>query len=89
MGYSLKRKMTKALELPKEVLLDIPLVSITGCEEITIENSKGIIEYSEDKVRVNSASGIIKVTGKSLLLKQLTSEITIISGIIKTVEFLS
>lgn len=89
MGYNLKRGMTKALELPKEVLLDIPLISITGHEELTIENSKGIIEYSEDKVRVNSGTGIIKITGKSLLLKQLTSEITIISGIIKTVEFLS
>lgn len=45
MGF--RRNMTEALELPKEILLHLPLISFIGQEEVTIENYKGILEYSE------------------------------------------
>ena len=43
MGF--RRNMTEALELPKEILLHLPLISFIGQEEVTIENYKGILEY--------------------------------------------
>ena len=49
MGF--RRNMTEALELPKEILLHLPLISFIGQEEVTIENYKGILEYSEETVR--------------------------------------
>ncbi len=39
MGF--RRNMTEALELPKEILLHLPLISFIGQEEVTIENYKG------------------------------------------------
>ena len=38
MGF--RRNMTEALELPKEILLHLPLISFIGQEEVTIENYK-------------------------------------------------
>ena len=39
MGF--RRNMTEALELPKEILLHLPLISFIGQEEVTIENYNG------------------------------------------------
>ncbi len=56
MGF--RRNMTEALELPKEILLHLPLISFIGQEEVTIENYKGILEYSEETVRIGTAAGL-------------------------------
>lgn len=88
MGRGLKRNMTEALELPKEVVLNLPLVSLIGREELCIENYKGVIEYSDDKIRINTASGVLKIEGKNLFLRHITSEsVTITGGIVK-LEFM-
>ncbi|NLK37856.1 MAG: sporulation protein YqfC [Epulopiscium sp.] len=86
-GRGLKRNVTDALELPKEVLLNLPLLSLTGREELIIENYKGIMEYGEEVIRVNTAAGVLRVEGKCLLLKQLTSECIVITGGIRGVQF--
>ena len=73
MGFDIKRNFTETLKLPREVILDLPLISVTGREELIIENFKGILEYSDEKIRINTKSGIIKIIGKNLLLGQVTS----------------
>lgn len=77
----------KVLELPKEALMNYPLVTLTGKEEAMIENYKGIIEYSEEKVRLNTSVGILRIEGKNLLLKQVTSENILVLGIILKIEY--
>ena len=37
-GGILKRNVVNALELPKEVILNLPFISLTGKEELIIEN---------------------------------------------------
>lgn len=81
-------KLTSALELPKEVLMNLPLITLIGKEEMTIENFKGILEYSEDGVRISTSAGIVRLEGKKLLLKQITSDSIVIVGLIDKVEFL-
>ena len=48
---NLKKELSAALEIPGEVILDMPLISLKGREEISVENYRGIIEYSTDKIR--------------------------------------
>ena len=59
-------KFDKILELPKEVCSDIPKITIIGFDEILIENFKGILEYEEFFVRVNTHIGIININGYNL-----------------------
>lgn len=39
------------MALPKDVVMDLPRVSLCGDKEIFIENHKGILEYSSDVLR--------------------------------------
>ena len=88
MARNIKKRLIDILELPKEVVLNLPLISITGREEMSIENYKGIIEYTEEKIRINTSAGVLKIEGKAMVLQQITSENIVIKGNIMKFEYL-
>lgn len=86
MGF--RKNMTEALELPKEIMLNLPLISFIGREEVSIENYKGILEYGEETVRVGTAAGVLRLTGRGLCIKQLSAECMVVTGRVEKLEFL-
>ena len=88
MGLNIKEQMTELLSLPKEVMLNLPQVIITGNGEVNIENYKNIIEYTESKIRVNTKCGILMIEGRNLSLKQMTVEYIVVSGTILSLNYL-
>ncbi|RCX13852.1 sporulation protein YqfC [Anaerobacterium chartisolvens] len=85
---NIKEKMTEILELPKEVVLNVPRLTMLGNKNLVIENYKGIIEYETVRIRINTGTGIIKITGELLTIKEITSEDIMVEGRIKGLEFL-
>lgn len=85
---SLKEKFSEMLELPKEIVMNIPKLTIVGNGDMIIENYKGLIEYENARIRVNTGAGVIKITGTRLLIKEITSEDIIICGDIRGLEFI-
>ncbi len=88
MVKNIKNIFTKIMEIPKEIVVDLPLISMTGNEELTIENYKGVIEYSEERIRINTAKGVIKIEGKNLLLNEITDDDIGVTGTILKLEFM-
>jgi sporulation protein YqfC len=86
--HNIKEKFTEMLELPKEIVLDMPKLTMLGNGDLVVENYKGIIEYEENIIRINTTSGIIKITGSKLYIKEITSENIVIYGCISILEFL-
>ncbi len=80
-------KVDKLLELPKEVYSNEPKIVITGFDEIVIENFKGILEYEEFFVRINTFIGIININGYNLNLENLTNDDLRVKGKIDSLEF--
>ncbi len=85
----LKEKFTEMLELPKELILDFPKLTIVGNGDMMIENYKGVMEYNSTRVRVNTGLGVIKITGTGLQIREVTSEDIILSGEIHALEFIT
>lgn len=88
MAKNIKNIFAKLIEIPKEVVADLPLISMTGNEELMIENYKGVIEYSDCKVRINTSKGVIKIEGRNLLLKEITDDDIEVMGTILKIEFI-
>lgn len=86
MGF--KKQLAQSLELPKEVVLGLPLICLTGNEEMTIENHKGLLEYAPEGVRIASGSGSLYITGEGLALRQMSAECIVVTGVIHSIEFL-
>ncbi len=79
-------RIEKILELPKEVCTDIPKMIITGFDEMIIENFKGILEYEEFFVRINTHIGIININGFNLNLENMTDDDIKVTGKIESID---
>ena len=44
-----KKVLLDKLEMPKEIVLDVPRITVIGRNEITIENHKGILVFDKNK----------------------------------------
>jgi len=76
----MREKMTNLLSLPREIALNLPLIMATGRDEVNIENYKNIIEFTDTKVRINTATGVLAIEGTGLNLKQITTEHILVTG---------
>mgnify|MGYP003765283993 CR=1 FL=1 len=85
---NLKYNVSEALELPKDIVLDLPKVILIGNIQLNISNHKGIVEYTQDTIRINSSIGIFKIQGESLELKTILAEEIIIAGNIENIEII-
>ncbi len=80
-------RVDKFLEFPKEVYSNEPKVVVTGFDELIIENFKGILEYEEFFVRINTYIGIININGYNLNLENMTNDDLKVRGKIESIEF--
>ncbi len=80
-------KISKFLEIPREVISNVPKITITGFDEILIENFKGILEYEDFFTRISTELGNININGFNLKLNQMTDNDIIVSGKIENIDF--
>jgi len=61
--FRTKDAIASKLDLPRDILLNMPKITVTGDNEITIENHKGVILFEENEVKINSSLGLISISG--------------------------
>lgn len=86
-NISLKKKIADISGVPSEVVLGAPILTVTGNYEMLIMNYRGIIEYTDDMVRIQTKTGQIKVYGKRLGMDYYTNDEMKISGKIISIEY--
>lgn len=79
-------RINRMLEVPKELYTNEPKVIITGFNELIIENYKGILEYEEYYVRLNTYIGNININGLNLKLEKMTEDNLKILGKIESID---
>ena len=79
-------KITQMLDMPRELDKRQTKVTIISFDEILIENYKGVMEYEEFFVKVNTEIGIININGFNLSLVQMTNEDILVKGIINSID---
>ena len=83
----IQANLGKALEIPQEVLLGVPKLTIVGNMQLWIENHTGLVEYNPEKVRVTSSLGVICVTGKDFVLVELLPTELKVEGKLQQIDF--
>lgn len=80
-------RLNKYLEFPREVVENIPKITVTAFDEILIENFKGILEYEDFFVRISTEIGNININGFNLKLNQMADSDILVSGKIENIDF--
>jgi sporulation protein YqfC len=83
----LQKKLANLLEIPDDIVLDLPRITLLGNMQMLVENHKGIIEYTNKNVRIRLKRGELVLVGVGLLLGNLQAEELIVEGEITELRF--
>ena len=82
-----ERLLENVLEKSELPDVTLPMIRACGNREICIDGCRGILEYSEDRIRLNAGRIVIILTGNRLELTVYSEIETVICGQIFSVEF--
>ncbi|MEW8956086.1 sporulation protein YqfC [Clostridium sp.] len=82
-----KEHIAETLEIPSDVILDLPRIIITSNKEITIENHKGIIKFEDRIIKLNSKIGFIVIEGRDFEIVFMGGNTLILKGTFKSVVY--
>jgi sporulation protein YqfC len=74
-------------ELPKEVVLNLARISMIGNFQFHLENHRGVIEYTEETVRIGVNNGEVIIRGRDLRIKSLLADEILVEGRIEFIGF--
>ncbi|MDK2808169.1 MAG: hypothetical protein PWP24_904 [Clostridiales bacterium] len=80
-------EISDAMKLPSDILAGAPILYMVGQHLLFIENYKGIIEYTNQKIRLQTKIGKISIAGEHLLIEYYTVDDMKIKGYIDTIQF--
>lgn len=83
----IKKKIADISGVPSEVLLGVPLLTAVGKQELFVSNYHGILEYSEEIIRIQSKIGQIKIIGTKLYIEYYLTDEMKISGNITEIYY--
>ena len=79
-------KIINFLDMPEEIISNEPKITILGFNKILIENYKGILEYEDFFIRINTTIGILNINGINLSLNQITEDDVLVEGKVENIE---
>ncbi len=81
----IRKRIADALELQQDVMLNLPMLHITGSERLLLENHRGLLEYARDRIRVATTAGAVIIEGEGLTIRSVGRDDLLVTGAIRTV----
>ena len=81
-------KIITTLDLPLDLFLGLPNISLCGNREIYISNHRGILSYGQEEMVILVKDYQIQIKGKALCIISYTKEELTIQGYIRSMEFI-
>ncbi len=79
--------LSERFDLPKDVTMNLPKITIIGNSEITIENHKGIILFERSIIKINTKDKIINIEGENFEILYIGESTITISGNFKLISY--
>ncbi len=83
----LKQRLASAADMPQDVVLGAAVITAVGSHEVCIENYRGLIEYTDCLIRVQTKEHQIRLNGRCLRIEYYTNDEMKITGVICSIEF--
>ncbi len=81
------QRLAGLLEIPQDIVMDLPRITMLGNRQLLIENHKGIIEYTPSLIRIKLNQGELIVTGADLTLGNLQVEQILVEGTVEELKY--
>jgi len=75
------------LDLPQDVVFDLPRVTMIGNMQLYVENHRGVLHFSETYLKLALTQGSMEIRGKQLSIRAILPEEVFIEGLIDEVKY--
>lgn len=82
----MRRMMADVLEIPQDLALDLPRITLVGNLNLNVENHKGIISYTKDEVRLRVSDGYLIARGRGFGLRSISRTDVFLEGEINSLQ---
>ena len=72
---------------PREVISDVPRITLTGHERLHVEQHKGLVDYAADAIALRTACGLMRIDGAGMRFVTYTAAEAVILGRIDSIIF--
>lgn len=75
------------LEIPSDILYDLPKITVIGNLQLYIENHRGVIAYNPESIRIAVSAGEVEILGRELVIRNITREEIHLDGLISGLRY--
>jgi sporulation protein YqfC len=76
------------LDIPEDIAQDIPRLTMIGNIRLQIENHRGVLHFSEERLLLALTRGKVEITGSNLSIRTIMAEEVLVEGIIRGLEYI-
>lgn len=83
----LRHRLADFLDLPRDVVLDLPRITIVGDLQILIQNHRGVTEYTPHRIIIATIKGFIRIEGRRLSIGSIRTDEVLVTGQMTAMEW--
>lgn len=87
LNRKLRRMTANLLDLPQDVIFDLPRITMIGNMQLYIENHRGVIGFSDQLLQLRLSVGNVDIVGRELVIRAIWPEEVFIEGIIQDIRY--
>ncbi|MNP36815.1 YabP family protein [compost metagenome] len=87
MSRKLRKWTFEKLDLPKDIVFNLPRLTLVGNKELFIENYESVIHFSSNKLILSLSEGSIEIEGSELMIRSILPQEVMIEGIVKNIKY--
>ncbi|RKD24003.1 sporulation protein YqfC [Ammoniphilus oxalaticus] len=87
-GKHIRKFAAKMLDLPADVTMEMPRITMIGQIHMYIENHRGVLVFNDKELRLLLTKGQLLVKGERLVIRAILSEEVLIEGKVDGVQFI-
>ena len=86
-GRGWRATLAEALDLPRELVLDLPRVILLGALQVAVENHRGLLEFASGRVAIATRAGRLVIEGAELSVSAVHAGQIVVAGRVAGVRF--
>jgi len=88
-GQRVRNWMANKMDLPQDVMMDLPRITMIGQIHIYIENHRGLLAFTDKELRLLLKQGQLLIKGKTFVIKTILPEEILLEGKIDQVIYIT
>jgi sporulation protein YqfC len=88
-GQLVRNWMANKMDLPQDVMMDLPRITMIGQIHIYVENHRGLLSFTDKELRLLLKQGQLLIKGKGFVIKTILPEEILLQGKIDQVVYIN